>query len=199
MIVLLTLLSLVLGLAYGFFGIENGLISTIAQNTNIVLYVLMFSVGISIGMHEGILQKIKEYHIKIFIVPLGIIAGSLVGGLLCSVIANIPVNYAMAIASGMGWYSLAGATISKLVGAEMGSIAFMSNLMREVFSFGIIPFLAVYFNYYTCIAPAGATSEDTTLPVMLKYTNEETVVLSVLNGMICSFFVPILISIFLNL
>lgn len=199
MIVLLTLLSLVLGLAYGFFGIENGLISTIAQNTNIVLYILMFSVGISIGMHEGILQKIKEYHIKIFIVPLGIIAGSLVGGLLCSVIANIPVNYSMAIASGMGWYSLAGATISKLVGAEMGSIAFMSNLMREVFSFGIIPFLAVYFNYYTCIAPAGATSEDTTLPVMLKYTNEETVVLSVLNGMICSFFVPILISIFLNL
>lgn len=199
MIVLLTLLSLVLGLAYGFFGIENGLISTIAQNTNIVLYVLMFSVGISIGMHEGILQKIKEYHIKIFIVPLGIIAGSLVGGLLCSAIANIPVNYSMAIASGMGWYSLAGATISKLVGAEMGSIAFMSNLMREVFSFGIIPFLAVYFNYYTCIASAGATSEDTTLPVMLKYTNEETVVLSVLNGMICSFFVPILISIFLNL
>lgn len=199
MIVLLTLLSLVLGLAYGFFGIENGLISMIAQNTNIVLYVLMFSVGISIGMHEGILQKIKEYHIKIFIVPLGIIAGSLVGGLLCSAIANIPVNYSMAIASGMGWYSLAGATISKLVGAEMGSIAFMSNLMREVFSFGIIPFLAVYFNYYTCIAPAGATSEDTTLPVMLKYTNEETVVLSVLNGMICSFFVPILISIFLNL
>ena len=199
MIVLLTLLSLVLGLAYGFFGIENGLISTIAQNTNIVLYILMFSVGISIGMHEGILQKIKEYHIKIFIVPLGIIAGSLVGGLLCSAIANIPVNYSMAIASGMGWYSLAGATISKLVGAEMGSIAFMSNLMREVFSFGIIPFLAVYFNYYTCIAPAGATSEDTTLPVMLKYTNEETVVLSVLNGMICSFFVPILISIFLNL
>ncbi|WP_242823723.1 lysine exporter LysO family protein [Pseudoflavonifractor capillosus] len=195
----MTLLSLVLGLAYGFFGIENGLISTIAQNTNIVLYVLMFSVGISIGMHEGILQKIKEYHIKIFIVPLGIIAGSLVGGLLCSAIANIPVNYSMAIASGMGWYSLAGATISKLVGAEMGSIAFMSNLMREVFSFGIIPFLAVYFNYYTCIAPAGATSEDTTLPVMLKYTNEETVVLSVLNGMICSFFVPILISIFLNL
>ena len=34
---------------------------------------------------------------------------------------------------------------------------------------------------------------------MLLYTNEETVVLSVLNGMICSFFVPILISLSLNL
>ena len=80
-----------------------------------------------------------------------------------------------------------GATISKLVSAEAGSIAFLSNLMREIFSFFIIPFLAVHFNYYTCTAPAGATSEDTTLPVMLKYTNEETVVLSVLNGVICSF------------
>lgn len=80
---------------------------------------------------------------------------------------------------GWGWYSLAGVTISNLATAEAGSIAFMSNLMREMFSFVIIPFLAVHFNYYTCIAPAGATSEDTTLPLMLKYTNEETVVLSV--------------------
>ena len=66
--------------------------------------------------------------------------------------------------------------------------------MREIFSFFIIPFLALKCNNYTCIAPAGATSEDTTLPMILKYTNEETVVLSVLNGIICSFFVPILIS-----
>lgn len=87
---------------------------------------------------------------------------------------------------------------SKLAGAELGSIAFLSNLMRELFSFFIIPFLAAHLGYYTCIAPAGATSEDTTLPVMLKYTNEETVVLSVLNGIICSFFVPILISVCLS-
>ena len=31
--------------------------------------------------------------------------------------------------------------------------------------------------------------------MILKYSNEETVVVSVLNGMICSFFVPILLSI----
>ena len=104
------------------------------------------------------------------------------------------VHNVAAIASGMGWYSLAGATISQIGGSELGSVAFLSNLMREIFSFIIIPVVAIKLNYYTCIAPAGATSEDTTLPVMLKYTNEETVVLSVLNGIICSFFVPILIS-----
>ncbi len=99
-----------------------------------VLYLLMFSVGISVGMYRGLAAKIREYHLR-------------------------------------GWYSLAGAIFGRLVGAEMGSVAFLSNLMREIFSYLIIP----------SIAPAGATSEDTTLPMMLKYTNDETVVLSVLN------------------
>ena len=56
-----------------------------------------------------------------------------------------------------------------------------------------IPFIAKHFNYYSCIAPAAATSEDTTLPMMMKYTNEETVVLSVINGVLCSAVVPVLI------
>ena len=169
MIVVLTVLSLVLGIAYGYLDVENTFISMISQNTQVI-----------------------------FIIPVGIILGSLFGGLLCAAIFKISVGHATAIASGLGWYSFAGATISKLAGAELGSIAFLSNLMRELFSFFIIPFLAAHLGYYTCIAPAGATSEDTTLPVMLKYTNEETVVLSVLNGIICSFFVPILISVCLS-
>lgn len=121
--------------------------------------------------------------------------GSVAGGVLCALLLHMPWNYGAAIAGGMGWYSLAGATIGRLAGAEMGSVAFLSNLMREIFSYLIIPCIALKLNYYTSIAPAGATSEDTTLPMMLKYTNEETVVLSVLNGMICSLFVPVIISI----
>lgn len=194
MMVLLTILSLLLGLSCGFFELEIPVISMLGQNSDIILYVLMFSVGISIGMHKGIVQKIKEYHIRIFIIPIGIMIGSLLGGVVCSLLFQLPLGHGTAIASGMGWYSLAGSAIGNIAGAQLGSIAFLSNLMREVFSFLLIPFLAAHLNQYACIAPAGATSEDTTLPVILKYTNEETVVLSVLNGVICSFFVPILIS-----
>lgn len=194
MMVLLTILSLLLGLACGFFELEIPVISMLGQNSDIILYVLMFSVGISIGMHKGIVQKIKEYHIRIFIIPIGIMIGSLLGGVVCSLLFQLPLGHGTAIASGMGWYSLAGSAIGNIAGAQLGSIAFLSNLMREVFSFLLIPFLAAHLNQYACIAPAGASSEDTTLPVILKYTNEETVVLSVLNGVICSFFVPILIS-----
>lgn len=194
MIIILLVLSLIIGIFYGLSGFDFALLSAISQNSKLILYVLMFSVGISIGMQKGIFKKISTYHFKIFIIPIGIVAGSILGGIVSSLILSIPLNHGAAVASGMGWYSLAGVTISDMVDAELGSIAFMSNLMRELFSFMLIPVIAKYLNYYTCIAPAGATSEDTTLPVMLKYTNEETVVLSVFNGVICSFMVPILIS-----
>ncbi len=198
MIVIFMLLALLGGLFYGMSGLEFTFINLMSENTNIILYLLMFSVGISIGMQRGIFSKIKEYHIKIFIIPLGTILGSLLGGVICAILLKMPIGYGTAITSGLGWYSLAGVTIGNLVSAEMGSIAFMSNLMREMFSFLIIPFLAVHLNYYTCIASAGATSEDTTLPLMLKYTNEETVVLSVFHGVICSLMVPVLISLCLS-
>lgn len=199
MMIVMMICSLILGLLYGMSGMEWNMLNVLSQNTDVILYTLMFSVGISVGMQKGIFAKIKEYHIKIFIIPLGIIVGSLAGGVLCALILEIPIGYGTAISSGLGWCSLAGVTISNLVNAELGSIAFMSNLMREMFSFILIPFLAVHFNNYTCIAPAGATSEDTTLPVMLKYTNEETVVLSVFNGVVCSLMVPVLISLCLHM
>ena len=151
MIVILTVFSLFAGLACGFFGLGETVFSALRNNTDLILYVLMFCVGIMIG--------IREYHLRIFIIPAGIIAGSVLGGMLCAALLKMPVAQGAAIAGGMGWYSLAGATIGNLCGAEAGSIAFLSNLMREIFSFFIIPFLAVKFNYYTCIAPAGATSE----------------------------------------
>lgn len=195
MMVLLTIAALVLGVAYGLGGLQWPVLDFLTSHTDAVLYLLMFSVGISVGMYRGLAAKIRQYHLRIFLIPAGIMLGSVAGGALCALLLQMPWNYGAAIAGGMGWYSLAGATIGRLAGAETGSVAFLSNLMREIFSYLIIPCIALKLNYYTSIAPAGATSEDTTLPMMLKYTNEETVVLSVLNGMICSLFVPVIISI----
>ena len=192
--VFLALLALILGMMYGLFGLNVQPIDFLAEHTDYLLYVLMFLVGISVGMHHGLLEKIKEYHVKILMIPAGIIVGSFLGGVVCSFLTKTPVNVGTAIACGLGWYSLSSVSIGNLAGAAFGSIAFLSNLMREIFSFFTIPWIARHLNYYSCIAPAGATSEDTTLPMMIRYTNEETVVMSVLNGVICSAMVPVLIS-----
>lgn len=192
--VILAIAALAAGILCGLTDFGSIVTGFLVENRDFILYLLMFLVGISIGMHRGILKKIREYHVKILILPAGIVAGSIAGGLVCALLTGHPVNESTAIASGLGWYSLAGITIGNLAGAQVGSIAFLSNLMREIFSFFMIPWISKHLNYYSCIAPAGATSEDTTLPMMMKYTNEETVVLSVINGVICSALVPFLLS-----
>ena len=192
--VFMALGALILGIGCGAVRILAYLLSPLSTHAEWLLYFLMFSVGISVGLHRGIAAGIRQYHVKILLIPVGIIAGSLAGGVLCGLLMDYPVNQAISIAGGLGWYSLAGVSISNLAGAEAGSIAFLSNLMREIGAFFMIPYISRHFNVSTCIAPAAATSEDTTLPMLVRYTNEETVVLSVFNGIICSAAVPVLIS-----
>lgn len=194
MMAVLAIAALILGMVCGASGMENVVVSTICSHTDLILGILMCSVGISIGLKRGILQKIKTYHFKILMIPAAVVTASVFGGAVCGLISGYPVYQGASVAGGLGWYSLAGITIGNLAGEQLGSIAFLSNLLRELFSFFSIPFLSKRFNYYSCIAVAGATSEDTTLPMMIKYTDEETVLLSVLNGVICSALVPFLIS-----
>lgn len=191
--VIIAVTALVLGVFTGTFW-QNGFTALLTASSDYILYLLMFLVGISIGLHRGVLKSLRQYHVRILVIPAGIIAGSLFGGALTGLLTGTPLRQSTAIASGLGWYSLTGITITNLMGAHLGSIAFLSNLMREIFSFFSIPWISRHLGYFSCIAPAGATSEDTTLPMMIRYTDEETVVISVLNGVICSAAVPVLIA-----
>lgn len=190
------IISLIIGVLYGKYGIKQEYIQMVDSFSNIALAILMFSVGISVGSNKKVFYKIKQYHIKILLIPIGIIIGSVLGGVICSPIAHMPLNISVAITSGLGWYTLSGVLLKDLAGASIGSIAFIANLLREILSFILIPFIAKYFNHYTAIAPAAATSEDTTLPILRKCTSEEVVVMGVINGVICSLMVPVLIHLF---
>lgn len=188
--------SLALGVAYGLSHLGLAPIDWMVERSDWILTALMFFVGISVGGSKGLLAKIREYHVRALIIPFGILVGSIAGGLLAAPLCGIPLPVGGAIASGLGWYSLSGVMLTGIAGAHIGSITFMANLLRELISFFTIPWIAKHLNYPTCIAPAGATSEDTTLPMMIRCTNGETVVLSVINGVILSALVPVLIEFF---
>ena len=100
--VMLTLVALVLGLIYGLGGWRLPLVDMLAGSSDAILYVLMFSVGISVSLQRGLLQKIRAYHVRILIIPIGIILGSVLGGWACGMVTGIPAGVSMAIASGMG-------------------------------------------------------------------------------------------------
>ena len=183
-----------LGLVCGAVSPLAAALAPVRDGAQWILYLLMFCVGISVGGQRGVLASLRRHSAQILLVPLGVIVGSLAGGGLCGLLLRMPLREALSIGGGLGWYSLAGVSVSSAAGVAAGSVAFLSNLLREIGAFLLIPLVARRVNACACIAVAGATSEDTTLPMILRYTDGETAVLSVLNGVICSAFVPVLLS-----
>ena len=99
-----------------------------------ILTALMFFVGISVGGSKGLVGKVKEYHVRVLIIPAGIIVGSIAGGLVAAFLCGLSLPTGAAIASGLGWYSLSGVMLTGIAGAQIGSITFLSNLLRELIS-----------------------------------------------------------------
>jgi uncharacterized membrane protein YbjE (DUF340 family) len=191
--------AIVLGISCGYFIFPENIIANFDTIASFSLYALIFFVGIDVGSNKEILKDLKSLGFKILLVPFGGIMGSLIGGLITGLIFNMAINESLAIASGFGWYSLSGVMLKELGGEALGAIAFLTNVFREIFAVILIPILAKRMNYYTAIAPAGATSMDTTLPLVAKATNPEIVVISFINGVIMSSLVPVLVTFFYSI
>ena len=171
--VYIALCALILGIIFGQFVLDSTWHDLCSELADYVLYLLMFSVGISVGMNESIIEKIKNYNLTILLIPIGVIIGSVFGGFICSYIFDMNLVYSLSIGASMGWYSLSGVMLESLANAQIGTIAFLSSLMREFIAFMMIPVLVKYLNTFAAIGAAGATSEDSTLPMLIKYSSEE--------------------------
>ena len=164
------------------------------------LYILLFGIGVDIGKNKAVFKNLKKIGLSIFFVPLGVIAGTLTGSLFLPLLTPLKWNEAMAVASGFGWYSLSGILLTKFHSPQLGAIAFLSNIMRELITLVSIPFFAKYCGPLTTIAPGGATTMDTTLPVIAKYTdNREITLIAFFNGIMLSALVPIFVPFFVGL
>ena len=161
---------------------------------DLILYLLMFSVGISIGLHHGLIRSIRQYHLRIFILPAG------VHSRLPSGRRRLRPDHRALRFRGSGCGGRPGLVQPgrRHAGKSDRRTDGKHRLFKQPDAGAFLLFQHPVFipgkNYYACIAAAGATSEDTTLPLMIRYTSEETVILSVLNGAICSAFVPVLLS-----
>lgn len=190
------IISLVAGILSGYFILPDIIVSKLDSISSFALNLLVLSVGIDLGYNKKVFYNLKSMGIRILLVPLSIITGSLAGGVISTVILKMQLNLGLAISSGFGWYSLSGVILSRISCPEAGTIAFLTNIFREVFAIITIPLIAARLNHITAIAPAGATSMDTTLPLVSEYTDKETAVISFINGAILSAMVPILVPLF---
>lgn len=163
------------------------------------LYVLMFFVGIAVGADKKSWKLIRRMNIKIVLIPMGIIIGTFIGSALVSWILNSwTAKETMAVGAGFGYYSLSSILISQMHSETLGVVALLSNIIREIFTLLAVPLLVRYFGKLAGIASGGATSMDSTLPVIVKFTGKEWGIISVFSGICLTILVPFLVSFILE-
>lgn len=165
--------------------------------TTYILYTLMFLVGISIGSDKQAIKTIFSQNWRVLLVPLATIIGTLIGCFLVTpLLTNISIKDSLAVGSGFGYYSLSSIFISQYRGAELGTIALTSNIIREIITLVFAPLLVIYWGKLAPISAGGATSMDTTLGVITKYSGKEFVPIAIFHGIVLDFTVPFLVTFF---
>ena len=114
----------------------SDLIPTSFIESNISFYVLcglMFFVGLSIGSDSKTLKSFKKLNPKYYLLPLATIIGTLGGCAAISlIIPDRSLTDIMAVGSGFGYYSVSSIFITEYKGVELGTIALLSNIIREI-------------------------------------------------------------------
>ena len=163
----------------------------------LVLYALMFLVGISIGSDTKVLRDMQRQRKAIILVPLATLLGTLGGTAAASLLLpRVGVWDSLAVGSGFAYYSLSGVFITELRGAELGTIALVANILRELFTLLCAPLLVRWFGRLAPICSGGATTMDTTLPVIARFSGTDYVVISIFHGFVMDFSVPFLVTFF---
>lgn len=191
--------TLIIGLIIGFLFFDNNYTYLINKISNYALILLLFGVGIDIGLNKEMLKNLIKYGWNIIIIPILIAIGSILGTIITGYIIGFSFNESAAVGAGFGWYSLSGIIISQLHSVELGSIAFLTNIFREFLTFLILPFVVKNFGNAAGIAPGGATTMDVTLPLIKKIAGEEMVIPALVSGMVLTTLVPILVPFLIKL
>jgi len=195
----IVLVSVIGGIIFGYFVVPD---ETIKQMDTIITWALaflLFMIGIDLGRNKGVIIKIKSQGIKILLIPISIALGSILGASFAGIILGMPFNESSAVGAGFGWYSLSSIILTQMYNAEIGTLAFLTNVFRELFAFIVIPLIARYIGKYEAIAPGGATTMDTTLPLIAKSVGGEVVVMAFISGATLSMLVPVLVPLLIKL
>ncbi len=162
------------------------------------LCALMFSVGFSVGNDPQTLKNFRSLNPRLIFLPIMTILGTLAGSAVVSLIlTHRSITDCLAVGSGFGYYSLSSIFITEYKGAELGTIALLANISREILTLLAAPLLVRWFGNLAPISAGGATTMDTTLPIITRTAGQQFVVVSIFHGFVVDFSVPFLVTLFL--
>ena len=163
------------------------------------LWLLMLLVGISIGSDRRLGEILRTLRPRVLLLPMATTVGTFAGTALVSLFLTYSVSECMAVGAGFAYYSLSSIFISQYKGPELGTIALISNIARELITLLLTPLLARYLGPLAPICCGGASTMDTTLPGITRYCGKDWLFVSIVHGMVLDFSVPFWVIFFCTL
>ena len=162
-----------------------------------VLYALMFCVGITLGNDRTLAGRVRRLDPRLALLPVATAVGTLAGAALAApLLAEWSLTDSLAVGAGFGYYSLSSIFIADFRGPELATIALLCNVMREIFTLLAAPLVARWCGPLAAGSIGGATTFDTTLPIITQAAGRPYAVVSVFHGCVLDFSVPFLVTFF---
>ena len=162
-----------------------------------VLYALMCCVGITLGNDRTLAGRVRRLDPRLALLPVATAVGTLAGAALAApLLAEWSLTDSLAVGAGFGYYSLSSIFIADFRGPELATIALLCNVMREIFTLLAAPLVARWCGPLAAVSIGGATTFDTTLPIITQAAGRPYAVVSVFHGCVLDFSVPFLVTFF---
>jgi len=99
------------------------------------LCALLFCVGITVGNNTTIIDTFSKLDRRLMLLPLMTIVGTLTSTAIAAIaLPHRSLTDCLAVGSGFGYYSLSSIFITQYRGPELGTVALLANIIREVFT-----------------------------------------------------------------
>lgn len=158
------------------------------------LCALLLCVGMGIGSNPDMKSEFRSLNPRVALLPLATILGSWAGAAIAFLVLQRTLTDCLAISSGFAYYSLSSIFLTEYRGIELGTIALVANLVREAITLLGTPLLARIFGPLAPISAGGATTMDTTLPIITHTCGPRFTILAIFHGFIVDFSVPFLVT-----
>ena len=196
-------------LVFFFLGCVGGLYYTADFDLHLlsvdVLYVLMLLLGINLGCNQDLKGFVRQFSFKMLLVPLATMAGTFLFSAVAGfILSQWSVFDCMAVSSGFSISSvlitqLKAPSIGMQLATELGTIALLANIFREMTALVGAPFIRKYFGRLAPISAAGIGSADILLASISRYSGKDAIPLAILHGILINISVPFFVSLFCSL
>jgi uncharacterized membrane protein YbjE (DUF340 family) len=159
---------------------------------------LLFVMGLTFAVDKDSIGKIRRTGFRVLVIPLVVGLGTILSSTVSALILGIDVIPTATVTAGFGWYTLAGPMIGQIFGPTWGALGFAANFLRELLTIVTVP-LMIRVDKYAPTASGGATTMDTTLPVIVHYCGSDSLLAAFTSGFVLSLIAPFTIMVIASL